>query len=292
MTDYLTGTPDEERVRQQQMLDALTDKFTGVITSEIERASEAMLESFEATGAAPNLPDDHMAALNEIWAHMSNASVLAFGNRILTQGAKSYTPYTVDDGKTLRFPTRNASHVNGIETKEGFADFFARLVVEYIAGETIRRRITSVGETTRTRIVDAIQRGNSAGLGTDAIAGKIRKQIPQISRTRAHIIARTETHGAANYGANETAKATGLDLDKEWVSSHDRRTRDFGQADGKVDEYDHRSMDGQVVPMDSPFLMPWSKGDPIKCMYPGDATLPAAASINCRCASVHIVKRR
>ena len=151
--------------------------------------------------------------------------------------------------------------------------------------EAIRRRITSVSETTRKQIIDLIDKGNAEGNGIAAIAKSITDTIPYLSRWRASVIARTETHGAANYGANEAAKSTGLKLKKEWISVEDHRTRDFYHHDA----YDHRAMNGQVVDMDQPFSMPWSKGDPLQIMYPGQADMPAAAVINCRCAVGHIV---
>jgi hypothetical protein len=49
-------------------------------------------------------------------------------------------------------------------------------------------------------------------------------------------------------------------------------------------------MDGQTVDMDQPFQMPHITGDFVQCQFPGDPSLPAAASINCRCASVQAVK--
>jgi uncharacterized protein with gpF-like domain len=265
---YLKGSPQEERRVQTILLDELDAKFERAIATEIERASAEMVEAFSATGSAPNLPDDYVSRLTEMWVHMAAASIGAFGSRVIMQG------------KSLGLV---------LEVKEDFAELFARLVGEYIANEVIRRRITSVAETTRKHIIAAIDRGQSEGKGVDEIAKAIMEVLPSASRIRAHTIARTETHGAANFGANEAAKATGLKLKKEWVSVHDHRTRSFQETNGRVDEYDHRSMDGQTVDMDQPFKMPHISGQPINAMFPGDPALPAAASINCRCAVAHIV---
>jgi uncharacterized protein with gpF-like domain len=101
----------------------------------------------------------------------------------------------------------------------------------------------------------------------------VRAQVPAFSRQRAALIARTETHGAANFGAQEAAKETGLQLRKEWVSASDERTRDS-----------HRRADGQVVGMDEPFRIGGAR-----LMYPGDPDGPADETINCRCAVAHQV---
>ena len=90
---------------------------------------------------------------------------------------------------------------------------------------------------------------------------------------RGALIARTETHGAANYGADGAARATGLKLRKEWVSAEDERTRES-----------HRLADGETVGMDQAFNV-----DGERLMYPGDPSASAGNVINCRCAVSHIV---
>jgi len=94
-----------------------------------------------------------------------------------------------------------------------------------------------------------------------------------ISRQRGALIARTETHGAANYGPDGAARATGLDVRKEWVAAADERTRTT-----------HAEADGQVVPIDQPFRV---GGELL--MFPGDPAGSGANIINCRCAISHIV---
>jgi uncharacterized protein with gpF-like domain len=56
---------------------------------------------------------------------------------------------------------------------------------------------------------------------------------------------------------------------KEWVSRGDSRVRDA-----------HRAADGQVVPMNMPFIV---KGESLQ--YPGDPAGSASNIVNCRCSS-------
>jgi hypothetical protein len=149
--------------------------------------------------------------------------------------------------------------------------------LSWINLEPIRRRIQSVSETTRAQIVAIVARGQEQGLGVEAIAREVADRLPEISRWRGALIARTETHGAANFAMHETAKTTGINLEKEWVSVEDMRTRSITRDD----EFDHVSMNGQKVGMDEPFLMPWAIGIPLQIMYPGQAGLPGGATINC-----------
>lgn len=267
MKRLLGNDPQQEARVQNILLDRLEARFSRRFEIEIASASKSMLADFERTGGHPVLPLEHVRRVEGLFLDLAAVSIDVFGGRILDQG-------------------KSAGLI--LETK-GFAEFFQRLAEEYIQLEAIRQRIVGITETTRRFIINQIASGQEDGLGTDAIARSISDRVEGISRTRAHIISRTETHGAANYGANEAAKATGLKLRKEWVSVEDHRTRDFGQSDGDVDEYDHRGMNGQVVDMDQPFLMPWKKGDPLRIMHPGQAGMPPGATINCRCAVAHIV---
>ena len=259
---YLLDNPARERVRQARLLSAIERKFAPSLRREIARASKDMVEQFERTGGAPNVDYDHARKIEALYLDMATASVEAFGGRI------------VDRGKAMGLV---------LEVKS-FADFFRRIAQEYITGEAIRRRITSITETTRAQIVRQVIAGQSEGLGTAEIARSINKRIPSISRMRGALIARTETHGAANFGADQAARSTGLKLRKEWISVSDDRTRRVPE-----DNFGHASMNGDIVEMDQAFQMPDAGGGTIPAMFPGDPALPPGASINCRCAIGHQV---
>lgn len=190
---------------------------------------------------------------------------------------------------------RFASRVNtsakavglSLETKS-FADLMKELALEFIRAELIRRRIVSISETTREQIMREVERGYEEGVGVEEIARRISQRTPTIARVRARVIARTETHTAANAGGIAAARATGLPMQKVWNSVEDHRTRDFGEGDGEVDSYNHRAMDGQTVGLDEPFLMPAFGGTFVEAQYPGDPALPPGASINCRCSVSYV----
>lgn len=85
--------------------------------------------------------------------------------------------------------------------------------------------------------------------------------------SRAMLIARTEMNQANNAGAFDSIKATGLEF-KMWVS----RVSDGGRG--------HQEMNGQVVPVDEPFVVP---EDGTRLMHPGDPSGPVRHIVNCRC---------
>lgn len=255
---------------QRRLQDVIAAKFKRRIAAEVKRESLRLAGAFRETGVLPADTDSHVQQLQQVYLQMAEVSIRTFGNRVNRQ-AKSI-------GRE-------------IETKEfSFEEFFNQIAIAFIQQEAIRQRIIAVSATTRNQISAQIEAGYQAGLGVDAIARLIVERAPDLSRVRAATIARTETHGAANYGADAAARATGLDLNKEWLSGHDQRTRDHGQSDGVVDEFDHRSMDGQTVGMDEKFRMPWKRGGFVLCNHPGDISLPPGAIINCRCSVVHTVE--
>ena len=91
-------------------------------------------------------------------------------------------------------------------------------------------------------------------------------------KTRATLIARTESCSTMNAGAMELYKAEGINY-KEWVSVQDDRTRDS-----------HLLMDGTVVPVTDKFEVPaTSQTEGAWMDYAGDPSAPAGQVCNCRC---------
>lgn len=262
---FIRHSPEREAAIQRRLLDVAEGRFRRKIAKVIRDESEQLVAKYRELGYVPAPTDDDFRAFKDVYLDIGKVTARAFGSRIVNQGKAA--------GLIL-------------ETKISFTDLFLSLATQWINLEPIRRRITYVTENTRERIVRQVSQGQDEGLGVEAIAKRINKAVPQIGRTRGALIARTETHGAANYAMHETAKTTGLELVKEWVSVEDARTRRFGDDD----EYDHVSMNGQQREMDEPFSMPWLNGPDLAIMYPGQAGLPGAATINCRCAVVHRVK--
>jgi SPP1 gp7 family putative phage head morphogenesis protein len=239
-----------EQRRQSILLDRLVLQFRGKVRKELSRAMNEAADFFEHTGEVPALRDHH-ARMTAIMAQMDTAAIKVMGIRVL-QAAQ---------GKAA----------TDLEVKD-FADTMAAIAIDYIAGELFRRRATSVTETTREQIVSAVDQGYAEGLGQRAVAGYIRERVPAFTAFRANLIARTETHGAANFGAFGAAKETGLVLNKEWISAEDDRTRP-----------DHAAANGQIVGMDDSFDI---GGEAL--MYPGDPGGSADQVINCRCTVAYV----
>lgn len=132
------------------------------------------------------------------------------------------------------------------------------------------KRIQDITNTTLKRVQGVIQQGISEGLSTREIASRI-ENSNAINRVRARVIARTEIITASNAGHDAGARATGLELNKEWITTL------VGARD------DHIAVDGQVVAMNEQFIVGGQMAE-----FPGDPKLTADQACNCRCVLTHI----
>lgn len=100
------------------------------------------------------------------------------------------------------------------------------------------------------------------------------QNITSMNEAAAVRSARTLVTTAENSGRLSGLKAAeemGIVYEKQWMASHDDRTR-----------LSHQELDGVSVPVDEPFI----DGDGNKIMYPGDMTAAPETVWNCRCTMV------
>ena len=155
----------------------------------------------------------------------------------------------------------------------GFSQRIYELLRDYF-GIDLLNDSEDITDTTREYIRRALTEGAANGQGIDAVIEQMRKDVPELSKRRAAVIARTETVGAANKAAVAVAKDSVLVLDKKWLSVHDKRTR-----------RDHVLEDGKTVGLDEYFnvggydmLQPGDRGG-----KDGKPKVPGKETIQCRC---------
>ena len=225
----------------------------------------AAIDTYETNGTAI-IPDSHRPdieiALVNIWGRAGRM----LGQRIIEQ-VKS---------KQQR-----------LEIKQDEDSLFDRILQEFIE-QFGAMRVVQITTGTQEAMARVIASGLKEGLSRAEIAKDLRTFIPDISRIRAAVITRTETHSASQHASIEVARTSRLTLVKEWIPVEDHRTRDFGEGDGVIDEFSHRAMEGQQVPLDMPFKVPKSDGTFENMMFPGDPNGSAGNVINCRCANVFV----
>ena len=158
---------------------------------------------------------------------------------------------------------------------------FEELIVHFLSTHGAAA-VVWIDETTRekvrARIRKAIIDAQTDGAGVPVVAEAIHAEMSgAVSRRRARVIARTETHNAASYANHEVAKE--LDIPgkrKRWSAIRGPRTRKH-----------HDDVNGQVVDFDADFIVPY-RGIEYRMARPGDQRGGPANVINCRCASIVI----
>jgi HK97 family phage portal protein len=139
--------------------------------------------------------------------------------------------------------------------------------IQEFVRRAVGESITQISETTKLAIREQIAEGLDNNESSREIAARIREVFDEADTYRSYLIARTEVGGAANYGAQESARQSGVVETKTWISSRDDRVRD-SHAPGT-------GVDGETVGLDEPY----SNG----LYQPGDPNGPASEICNCRC---------
>ncbi len=260
MAKTLSGlTPRQEQLQQERIFRRAERRMRKPVAREIRRAMISFAEAEGSPGAQASALEQHRENMKEIFRDEYRWIFERVGSRVM-------------DGM-------EKSHPMLFERK--FLDAFEAAAAEWIRNR-VADKVTPIVGTTKKQAISIIRRATSEawaeGLSVDALAGKVMSEITQrggeISRWRSAVISRTETHNVAQAAGHAAEKSTGLTLKKEWVAASDERTRPA-----------HANADGQIVGHEEMYNV-----GGYDAMYPGDASLPADQSINCRCASVAVVE--
>lgn len=181
-------------------------------------------------------------------------------------------------GRAINKEIRQHKNFESVPFESGYRQFLSNWLINN-AGQ----KITSVREELVEYLIKFIANGIERGKDIRTISRDLQKHILSRGFYRWQIerIVRTETTAAANLGATRAGESSGVQWEKEWISSNDSRTRRRPE-----DQYDHFLMDGVRVPKDSDFDV---QGD--KLSYPGDPKGHAGNVINCRCVVAVVPKR-
>lgn len=251
--------PRDKR-RERQIVIALQDRIADKLQKDLGRVlSKTYKDAGNGYGRGGLQGVD--SAINRNTEALARALTIS-----ITATTQAFINRTVESAKELK----GDDYVTKAE-KSGFRERVNNAVLSFIRRH-IAKRVTQVNETTKEHIRRLVDRGRDSELTPDDIARGIADIADTLAGPRAHVIARTETHTAANEAALQSARELEVELKKEWVSSMDDRVRD-----------DHRDANGQVVAMDEDFIV---GGEGLK--YPGDPSGSAENVIMCRCAQVFV----
>lgn len=123
-----------------------------------------------------------------------------------------------------------------INSQKALEDFIVSAIVSKMVDERATFFATSVTETTFKGIVDNVIEGIDKGEGIVEISDRVESVYDEIDLYRADLIARTETTYANNTGFQEAYAQSDAVDGKEWIATHDERTREA-----------HLVLDGEIV---------------------------------------------
>lgn len=261
MAKTITGL---SRTREQQYQERMTARIARrmdmAFQREIGKAMRALGEAHGNPGKQAMATVEHKQRLANLLRREYGVSFDLFGPRILREAPKHHA---------MALETK-AAQDEFDRARQAWIEQYVALKVTEIGGTTEKQAIAIIREATQEAVREGI--ASQAALGK-LIQSRITEQGGIMARARSRVIARTESHASANAATQEAARATGLPMLKEWVSSSGSRTRD-----------DHADADGQTRQLNEPFVV---GGEEL--MFPGDPRGSAEQVINCRCASVHVV---
>lgn len=160
-----------------------------------------------------------------------------------------------------------------------------RAYFKLVGASVAAERVTLVQGTARQNLIDVTRRLTTDDVfineGADVRARMVRQKFDQYSQYQAERLVRTEATNIANIAVETAAEDIfpGTDMQKEWISATDTRTRRFANKDFA----DHQFMDKKVVDFDKPFEVPTIRGVEF-LMRPGDTNGSPGNVINCRCS--------
>ena len=148
------------------------------------------------------------------------------------------------------------------------ANDFMREQLIYLASKA-GSRITGLSVTMTELIGRIIMEKVQEGWDNRRIAREIQELAPEISKGRAAVIARTETHNAALAAIFETASYRRIPVrNKTWWTAGDEKVRPA-----------HAAVHGVTVPFGESFNV-----GGFAMSRPGDESAPADLVVNCRCS--------
>lgn len=192
--------------------------------------------------------------------------------------------YTSIGPREAKWQYQLLSKTKDVKAGFGFSIDFLADIADYLYRNILDKVVQELTSTTLERVYRAIVNGNAAGQSYDEIVAKL--EDTELDKTRARLIARTESNRATNAGHVIGAKAYPYEVNKVWLSARDRRTRG---AEGD-DKADHYHMNGKEVAESESFTDPRNGA---VMGFPGDSSqgAPAVSICNCRCNCRFIPQR-
>jgi HK97 family phage portal protein len=253
---------DEQKTDFWHSMEKRRETYYKTVTMQIQKyfknEQKAILKAFESDGIK-GIEDTVKTQMKEF------AKVIEAVNQMVIQ----------DFGQATFDQLKNEATDLEIKIFKELFNVFAKNVQGWIKNN-VAQKVVLVSDTTVKLLKNIVDIGQENGESIPQIAQRIDElYLDQIIPNRSTVIARTEVISSSNAGNHFSAEQTGLDLQKEWVSTKDDRTRDA-----------HEEVNGQIRDMNKPYDV---MGEPLQ--FPGDPNGSAKNIIQCRCTEIYKVKK-
>ncbi len=198
----------------------------------------------------PYISPDDLASIQPLWDEAVDEHLMPLVAEVWDDSAGMIHAEMLD-ATDVDFPFPS---VGSVTAEEYLAQ--ARNVYSFIGDD--------LWQTARAQLAE----GFAAGESIPQLADRLRGSAGLTAR-RATLVARSSVIEASNAGSIATARASGIEMQKEWIATPDERTRPT-----------HHTADGQKVPLADPFTVGGFSAD-----VPGDPGLPPQEKYNCRCTT-------
>lgn len=254
----ITGlTPTREQAWQERQMLRIARASERALRRELARAYRAIYRGDEGA------QETHERRMTSIITSMYNACFNTFGDRLWQAVQKSKQPTEQKRESVPLTPQFDLARRLWITTSAAYK-------VTEITGTTFEQAQAIIQKATEDAIAEGLGEIETARL----IQSRINEAGGELSRLRSRMIARTESHSASTASTQMAAKASGLPMEKEWISAGlTERSRDIH----------YHTMNGQKVGIDEPFTVPKRDGGTELLMVPGDVNGSAENVISCRC---------
>ena len=155
----------------------------------------------------------------------------------------------------------------GVATSFSAADSYAIDYYKFLTEQSARYLL----DTDKKVLSGILNTANVEGLSVRETKKLLISNLSDVDKitSRAHNIATTETTKSLNWAKFRSGMDAQIKMKKTWFTAGDKRVR-----------LSHIVMDGVTQKLEEPFIT--GLGNP--CQYPGDADLPSADIVGCRCS--------
>jgi hypothetical protein len=178
--------------------------------------------------------------------------------------------------------TTNFKHLASKTSQDALV---GRIVDQYISNFGANKA-SQIIQTTERQMREIILGGMTRGEAQEAVFSAIVNKIPGLAKVRAAVITRTESHSVSQFASQKVAEKAGIRLQKTWHTAGDERVRTFGLF-GRIDQFNHRVMDGVTTSLDQSFRIPTRLGGFEALLFPGHPDGSPGNVINCRCVQTY-----